>query len=160
MWENTWQLLWAKGNKEINPSQIYHSEDRTTYHRALVTLCPLHPAKLSFPHHKGQLHQVTITCQVNYLRSNLSTFYCNSAYAVTDFFYSSFNAMNQTTPSLNAPPTWTGSLHLSNPSPTRTPSCHQLTTISKHNLRAATKTIFSSVAENSWWMFCTEKVGN
>lgn len=32
LWENTWQFRWEKGNDEIDPSQVDHSEDRTTYH--------------------------------------------------------------------------------------------------------------------------------
>lgn len=128
-----------------------------TVRTELLIKSPLYPcllqlARLSFLHHNGQHHNVTVT-SIKYLRSSLSTFYYNSTYSIANFFYSCFTTWTKSTmSSLSVPSMWTGNLHLSDPSSTPTPSCHQLTTIAMHNLRTATKTIFSLVAEIFWWM--------
>lgn len=106
----------GKGYNEIHLSQVNHSEDRTTYPEFSSSSAPSTLLGLAVITRDNST-KLTVMYQVKYLRNNLSLQLCICSSQLLLLF---LDAMNQT---------------ITHP----TLCCQQLTTISMHNLRAATK---------------------
>lgn len=150
MWETTWRFLWEKGNNEIHPSQVNHSEDRTTYHEFSSSSAPSTAARLSFPHHKGSSTGLMFRAM-----SHISGTICWPFAAILHMQQPISSTLLSCREPNQLDHPWEH-LHLSDHAPHSV--LHQLAAISTHNLKATTTMAFSLVAETSWWMFWTEMV--